>query len=219
MRGCNAVYAPEVSDHCPPRVWPLEAAIPEQAADASSALGGKPLARHPAARSDHFRIGDPSLPGLTGRLGDRKASRFAGRFAVDGRVEQGQIAPVVGHRKPDSDRADMFGSQGTLRSDDPAVVPGGASRDGDWKGLRVARVFQLTQGPSQSPANPAITVYHILDQHGCMGSKADLCAWGKRTCPMGQFLWPGINGPSPRSTGAPWDLENVVQASPRKTPR
>ena len=39
MRGCNAVYAPEVSDHCPPRVWPLEAAIPEQAADASSALG------------------------------------------------------------------------------------------------------------------------------------------------------------------------------------
>lgn len=46
------------------------------------------------------------------------------KLAVDGRVEQRQVASVVCHLQADADRPDVFRQQGALLAEDASFVPG-----------------------------------------------------------------------------------------------
>ena len=103
--------------------------------------------------ANHFGIVDPSLQRLARRVGDLEAHGFArlalrdrsaffnaarrvhvvhlqanqiaaSEFAVDGHVEQREIALVVGHFQPDADGPDMLGKKWPLLADDAAFVQG-----------------------------------------------------------------------------------------------
>src|SRR5271165_6351289 len=59
-----------------------------------------------------------------GDVVDPKANEIAAaQLAIDGEIEQRQIARVVLHLKPDTNGPDLFRPQGTLLADEAALVP------------------------------------------------------------------------------------------------
>lgn len=53
------------------------------------------------------------------------------QLAVDGQVEESQVAKVLGQLKPNPDRPDMFWLERSLLSQGAPLVPGGAKRAND----------------------------------------------------------------------------------------
>jgi hypothetical protein len=49
------------------------------------------------------------------------------QFAINGHIEQSQIAMVLGQFQPDMDRPDMFGLQWSLLTNDAPLIPRGAT--------------------------------------------------------------------------------------------
>lgn len=113
-------------------------------------------ARPQMFRSDHQRVIEPGRNRFARSLGDLEANRFPGlalddrgplldlagrvnisnlepheitapQFAVDGEVEQRQVADIGGDFEPDPDRPDMLWQQRSLLADDAALVPGRAA--------------------------------------------------------------------------------------------
>jgi hypothetical protein len=55
------------------------------------------------------------------------------QLAVDGQIEQGQLAGIVGHLQANLDRTDFLEFEGRLLANKLAFVPGRVGRCGEWR--------------------------------------------------------------------------------------